>query len=334
MTIPLKMKAIALPSPSGDFTLNEVTVDVPQRVAGQHLIKVEAVGLNPVDAKLARSGVEGWQYPHIMGFDAVGTVVECDDGNPLGPGKRVMIHASLTSQGVLSEYISVPSHALIEIPDSVSNSTAATVPCAGLTAYLSIERLDLKEDQTLLIEGGSGAVGQFAIQMANYLGYRVITTASHDKFAYLRSLGAEHVIDYKAQDIVEQIMAITMNRGVDAVLDTIGGEVTSRCVKVLKFAGSIACLVEYQPIDYKLLFEKAPQLISISLGGAWLSNDMCAQLKMAFIGNKMMNCIGKGDFKVPKVLPVPFEADAISDSLQRQFDGHVFGKQVVMLKQS
>lgn len=331
MTIPLTMKAIALPSPSDEMRLTEVTVDVPKRDSGHHLIKVEAVGLNPVDAKLARTGLDNWQYPHVMGLDAVGTVVECDEGCPLSPGKRVMIHSSLLKQGVLSEYISVPSHALIEIPDSVSTSTAATVPCAGLTAYLSIERLNLKEDQTLLIEGGSGAVGQFAIQMASYLGYRVITTASPDKFAYLRNLGAEHVIDYTANDIVEQIMTITMERGVDAVLDTIGGDITARCVQVLKFTGSVACLVEYSPIEHSLLFKKAPQLISISLGGAWLSNDMCAQLKMAFVGNKMMNCISKGDFKVPKVLPVTFEADAVTDALQKQFAGHVFGKQVVFL---
>ena len=291
------MRAIALAKANPELALMEIDVPVPHRETGHHLIKVEAVGLNPVDAKLALNGTDFWSYPHTVGLDAVGIVVDCDNGAVPSVGKRVMLHSSLLAQGVLSDYIVAPSYALIEVPDSISPEVAATVPCAGLTAYITLERLNLNEEQTLLIEGGSGAVGQFAIQIAQRLGYRVITTASPDKFAFLRSLGAEHVIDYQANDIVSQIMAITMERGVDAVIDAVGGHVTSRAVEMLRFAGSVACLVDYEPIDHKLLFRKAPQLISISLGGAWLSNDMCSLLKMALIGNKMMTCISKGDIK-------------------------------------
>ena len=331
MTLPNSMKAIVVSEPNDALSLKTLTLDVPVRQEGQHLIKVERVGLNPVDAKLVKSGFEQWQYPHVIGLDAVGTVVDCDTGAQPAIGKRVMLHSSILEQGVLSEYIVVPSHALIDVPENVDADTAATIPCAGLTAYLSIERLSLTEDQTLLVEGGSTAVGQFAIQMAKFLGYRVIATASPDKFAYLRGLGAEHVLNYRDTDLIEQVRAITMERGVDAVLDTIGGEVTARAVEMLKFTGAISTLVEYDPIDPGLLFRKAPQINSISLGGAWLAKDMCAQLKMAFVGNKMMNCIASKDITIPKVIPVEFNADAVSEALNKQLDGHVFGKQIVQV---
>ncbi len=332
MNIPNSMQAIAISKPNEELAVELIKVGVPKRQPDQHLIKVEAVGLNPVDAKLIKMGLDSWQYPHIIGLDAVGIVVDCEKGSKPGLGKRVMLHASMLEQGMLSEYIVVPSHALIDVPDTISASTAATIPCAGLTAYSSIERLQLHEGQTLLVEGGTTAVGQFAIQMANFLGIRVIATASPDKFKFVRSLGAEHVFDYNDAKIHEHVMAITMELGVDAAIDTIGGKVTERIVSMLKFTGSVASLVEYAPIDPKLLFRKSPQIISISLGGVWLANDMCAQLKMAFVGNKMMNCIASKDIKIPKVIDIPFEAQAVSEALQRQLDGHVFGKQIVKLK--
>ncbi len=325
------MKAIAINEASDDFNVVEILLPVPSLKDGHHLIKVNAVGLNPVDGKLAECGFSRWSYPHVIGLDAVGTVVENSNGAAPAVGTRVAWHHNVKVQGVLSEYVIVPSHALIEVPESVPTQVAATVPSSGITAYMALERLGLHEEQTVLIKGGAGSVGQFAIQLAHNIGYRVITTARAENAPFLRQLGADHVIDYINKDIQGSVLEITCQRGVDAIIDTIGGETTSQDLGALKFTGSIACLTPFDPIEKEPLFTKAPTLIAISLNGAWLSEDMCAQLKLAFIGKKLFECVAKGKLKTPEIIDVKFDASAIEYALKQQLQRKVKGKQVVML---
>ncbi|GAA0286292.1 zinc-binding dehydrogenase [Psychrosphaera haliotis] len=326
------MKAIAVNNVCNDFKLVEVSLDIPEVNEGYHLVKIECVGLNQIDGKLAQCGIDAWNYPHVLGLDAVGIVVENSLGSAPAIGTRVAWHHNLKEQGVLSEYVCVPSHALIEVPKSVTPEVAATVPCAGMTAYLTLERLNLHEDQTILIKGGASTVGQFAIQLANNIGYRVITTAKSENSAWLRQLGAEHVIDYNETDIKKSILEITCERGVDAIVDTIGGKSTASDLDSLRFAGSIACLAPFDAIDNARMFTKAPTIIAISLNGAWLADDMCGQLKMAFIGQKLFNCVASGKLKTPTVVPVKFDPSEIENGLKQQMAGLIKGKQVVSLK--
>ena len=150
---------------------------------GNHLetaqvIKVEYVGLNPVDAQFAKSGFCLWQYPHVLGLDAVGVVVKAGKGVFPGVGERVMWHASIGEQGVLSEYAKVPNYAVSIIPKQLASDKAATLPCAGMAALISLDKLAVSEGDTLFVEGGAGAVGQFAIQFAKQRSADVFTTAS------------------------------------------------------------------------------------------------------------------------------------------------------------
>lgn len=327
--VPTTMRAIAMASPSNDICLVDIEQQVPDCAANELLIKVEYVGLNPLDAQFAKSGFGHWQYPHILGLDAVGIVVKAQKGIYPTVGTRVMWHASMAEQGVLSEYAKVPNFAVSEVPQSVSPEYAAALPCAGMTALISLDKLQIAEGDTLLIEGGSGAVGQFAIQFAKQRGAEVFTTAATRNHKLVKSLGADVVFDYQDKNLCNKIRRELGPQGFDAVLDSIGGEVTLRNIELMRFCGRIACLKPLPIFDNEQLFRKAPNISIVSLAGAWLANSLCAQQRMSFMSNLLLENIAKGNLTVPKVSLVAFNAEQISAALSRQLAGGFTGKQVV-----
>jgi len=326
------MNALVLDQATADYQLRMHQLPIPQLSDGMLLVKVEYAGLNPVDSKLARSGVASWHYPHVPVLDSVGTIVET--ASPIGQlakGKRVMWHADLSKQGVLAEYALVPCHAVSPVPDSISPEAAATLPCPGMTAALSICRLGISDGDSVLIEAGAGAVGQFAIQLAKAKGARVLTTASHPHHSYLKKLGADEVFDYKAKDVDQALQLAVGPTGLDAVIDSVCGDNTSRDIDLRKFGGKIAILNELPAINPGLLFTKSPAIHIISLGGAWLDNDLCAQQNMSFMGNLLLEQVADGRLKVPEIIPVAFDAEAVTRAMHRQLAGGLFGKQVVKI---
>ncbi|HEY5897663.1 MAG TPA: NADP-dependent oxidoreductase, partial [Burkholderiales bacterium] len=125
-------------------------------------------------------------------------------------------------------------------PERLSHVQCAAIALAGLTALHAIDdTLQLKKGETILIQGGAGGVAGFAIALAKHLGARVITTASAANHAYVRSLGADEVIDYRSEDFTQKV------KGVDAVFDTVGGDVTARSFEVLKPNGRLATVAQF-----------------------------------------------------------------------------------------
>ncbi len=329
--LPSTMNALTLAEHGGQFRLRLQTLPLPERHTGELLVKIERVGLNPIDSKLALSSDPQWHEPHIPGLDAVGVVVDACPGNSPAIGERVMWHANLAHQGVLSEYAKVPAYAASKVPDGVSAEQAAAVPCPGLTATLCFCKLAIQDGDTLLVEAGAGAIGQFAIQIAKCKGATVFATAAKPHHSYLKQLGADAVFDYHDADIAEQIKRELGQGQLTAVIDSVGGDATLRNIELLKYSGKIALLVEMPQIPSALLFRKAPSLHIISLGGAWLSSDLCAQQMMSFKGSLLLEYIAKGELKTPELIPVEFNAEAVTQAMHRQLDGSVFGKQVVYL---
>jgi NADPH:quinone reductase-like Zn-dependent oxidoreductase len=138
-------------------------------------------------------------------------------------------------EGCYAEKIAIKAAIVARKPDSLSHVDAAAVALVGLTALISIEdTLQLKAGETILIQGGAGGVAAFAIQLAKHLGARVITTASAANQSYVRSLGADEVIDYTTQDFTKRVS------GCDAVFETVGGDVALRSFSVLKPGGRAA----------------------------------------------------------------------------------------------
>ncbi|WP_111980417.1 zinc-binding dehydrogenase [Algibacillus agarilyticus] len=329
--LPRLMNVIMLTKADENFDLVMQEVARPERQENQLLIKVEYVGLNPVDAKLAKKGFAGWQYPHTPGLDAVGVVVDAPIGVMPNVGDRVMWHADLSQQGMLAEYVAVPNFAVSKIPKGLDPIIAASLPCAGMTALFALDKLQIEHGDNLLIEAGSGAVGQFAIQFAKQRGATVFTTASKKNHAYLKKLGADELFDYKDKKLLNKFKLALGPCQFDAVIDTIGGENTERNIELLRFCGKIACLNGLSTLPQELLFRKAPVISIVSLGGAWLTRSLCAQQKMSFMGNLLMDSVLKNKITPPPITPIEFNAKAVTEALHKQLTGGFMSKQVVTL---
>ncbi len=328
---PSTMRALALPEPNAAMALSELSVPVPIPKDNELLIKVEYVGLNHIDAIFAQQGFCNWYYPHVLGHDAVGVVVQVNKGIFPCIGARVVWHASLGGQGVLSEYTTVPNYAVSVVPANVSAADAATLPCSGMTALIALDKLEINEGDSLFIDAGASGVGQFAIQFAKQQGATVFTTASKHNHKLLKQLGADVVFDYKDSKLETKIRHELGPQGFDAVLDCMGGDTTIRNVELMRFCGRIACLNELPQFEQELMFRKAPNIGIVSLGGAWLANSLCAQQKLCFMGNLLLESVARGEVKLPQIHSVDFTAEAVSTALTKQLAGGFMGKQVVQV---
>ncbi|MDE5092335.1 MAG: zinc-binding dehydrogenase, partial [Trichodesmium sp. St18_bin3_1_1] len=220
------MKALVLEKPGIPDSLYITEIPLPQPAAGEIRVQVHAVGLNPVDYKLAAGGFSTWSYPFILGLDVAGVVDAVGaDVTEWQVGEQIYYHGNLSKPGGYAEYTNANALAVAPLPEGISFAKAAAILCAGFTAYHALHhRLHIQSKQTILIHGGAGGVGSFALQLAYLAGLEVITTCSQSNFDYVQKLGAKHLIDYKKQDVVIRVKEITNDRGVDAILDTVGSE--------------------------------------------------------------------------------------------------------------
>ncbi|WP_076419470.1 zinc-binding dehydrogenase [Colwellia sp. UCD-KL20] len=327
--LPSTMQAIVLEQPNEDMNLSQIKLPLPQCDENEILIKVESVGLNPLDAQFAKTGFCKWEYPHALGLDAVGTVVQANKGLFPSIGDRVMWHSSLAQQGVLSEYTKVANYAVSLVPKDITSNTAATIPCSGMSALIALEKTQVSEGDTVFIEAGAGAVGQFAIQFAKQRGADVFTTASKQNHKLVKKLGADEVFDARDKKLCEKIRAVLGPQGFDAVIDTIGGEATARNIELMQFCGRIACLKTLPTFEPELMFRKAPNISVVSLGGAWLANSLCAQQRMSFMNKLLLENVANGNISVPEIFAINFDEKSVSAALRRQLNGGFTGKQIV-----
>lgn len=217
-----------------------VMQDLPQPVAGpgEVLVAVRAAGLNPVDFK-TRDGmlkaVIAYRLPQVMGNELAGVVVAVGPGVArFAVGDRVFARTAKDRMGAFAEMAVVNADLLALIPPALSFTQAAAIPLAGLTALQALrDELHLQPGMRVLIPGGAGGVGTFAIQLARWLGAHVITTASPRGRALVERLGADEVIDYTTQTIAGQAGEV------DAVFDLIGGKTLTEAMAVLRKGGTV-----------------------------------------------------------------------------------------------
>ena len=213
--------------------------DVPDPVAGpgQVLVDVHAASVNGADWKVrAGSYAPTTTFPYIPGRDISGVVSAVGEGvKDIKVGDAVFAVSETTGEACYAEKVAITAAIVAKKPDNISHVEAASLALIGLTALVSIEdTLKLKKGETILIQGGAGGVASFAIQAAKAIGARVITTTSAANLDYVKKLGADQVIDYNAQDFTKVVS------GVDAVFDTVGGDVAKRSFSVLKPGGRAA----------------------------------------------------------------------------------------------
>jgi NADPH2:quinone reductase len=216
-------------------------VPVPDPKAGEILIKVEAASLNRADLSLRRGAyrISPDQLPVIPGREFAGTVEKLGANvNDFKVGQRVIGYPSL---GGYAERAVANSSEVRPVPEGVTSAQAAAVPTVFLTAWFGLlTDGNLKSGEWLLVQGGSSGVGTAAIQIARRLGAKVITTTgSEEKARRLRQLGADVTIDVSQNDFLPEVMRVTDKRGVDVVLEMIGGEIYQKSLHALAPGGRL-----------------------------------------------------------------------------------------------
>jgi len=264
------MRAVVAQGTGGPEVLS--VTDVPDPVAGpgEVLLEVVAAGLNRADL-LQRRGF----YPpppgasEIIGMECSGRVLALGEGVAgLEVGQEV---CALLAGGGYAEKVAVPAGQVMAVPAGVDLVTAAALPEVAATVWSNVFMVaGLRPDETLLVHGGAGGIGTFAIQLAHALGARVATTGgTPEKLAFCRSLGADITIDYREQDFVEVVREATGGHGADVVLDNMGAKYLARNVDVLAIEGRLVVIGmqggSKAELDINALLRKRGAVIATSL---------------------------------------------------------------------
>lgn len=241
MSAPETMTAMVIDETGGPERFRATEAPVPSAFIGDVLVRVEAAGVNPIDAKI-RSGksptaaaIRDW--PAVLGHDFSGTVARGPyDAHPLSAGTEVYGMTLLPRYGgSYAEYVAAPVTAVAPRPSTLTPVEAAAVPLAALTAWGAVvDAARVHAGQRVLVHAGAGGVGHLAVQLARFFGAEVVATASQADAGWLRSLGAAEVVDYRETRFDEVL------DGLDAVIDLIGNvadDTGSRSLRVLRPGG-------------------------------------------------------------------------------------------------
>ena len=237
------MRAIEIVQPGGPEVLQPCERPMPELKPGEILIRVHAAGVNRPDV-FQRLG----QYPvppgasDLPGLEVAGEIVDGDLGDS-GFRKGDLVCA-LVQGGGYAEYCAAPLAQCLPVPQGLSALEAAALPETFFTVWSNVfQRGALGDGETLLVQGGSSGIGTTAIQLAKALGHRVFATAgSADKCRACEDLGAERAINYKTEDFAPIVKELTGGKGVDVVLDMVGGDYVAREVSCLADDGRIVII--------------------------------------------------------------------------------------------
>jgi NADPH:quinone reductase-like Zn-dependent oxidoreductase len=231
------MKAVLLTNHGGPEMLRYGDAPDPTAGPGEVVADIYAASVNAADYKVRLGGgaYSNIRFPHILGRDFSGVVSAVGAGvTDLAVGDAVFGVTDQGAEGAYAEKIAIKAAIVARKSDRLSHAEAAAMALTSLTALWAIEdTARLKASETILIHGGAGGVAGFAVQLAKHLGATVITTASTSNHPYVRSLGADRVIDYNLEDFV------TVVSDCDVVFDTVGGNVRAGSYKVLKPGGRL-----------------------------------------------------------------------------------------------
>lgn len=292
------MRAVRIHKHGGPEVLQIDNLPVPQPAAGEALVRIRTAALNHLDLWL-RNGLRGLSLPLIMGSDAAGVIEaigggaketgfktgdavilvpyrscracrECLSGNEnLCPDYQI---AGEQIQGYQADYVVVPCHNLLHRPENTSWEAAAAFPLAYMTAWHMLHRKAvIQPGQNVLIWGASSGVGSAAIQIAKAAGAKVISTAGTDeKSEFGLKLGADHVLNYRSEDVGRRTLELTGGKGVDIVFEHVGLASWTHSLKALSSGGKIiTCGATTGPavrIDLRHLFIKRQQILGSTMG--------------------------------------------------------------------
>ena len=325
------MRAMVIDEFGGPEVLHQATIERPVAAPGNAVIQVAYAGVNPADWK-AR---EGWlsaffdyQFPFVLGFDAAGLVAEVGDGvTDLAVGDRVVTASNqgLGQRGSYAEFVASDVDRVVKLPSQISFRDAAAIPTAAITAYEAV--MDVGQagaGKRVLVHGGAGGTGSFAIQLARIAGASVVTTCSPCNNEYVRSLGADEVIDYHNQDIVAATRAWAPD-GVDLVVDTVGQGTLTDAIEAVRSGGIVA------PIGTLIAGEPQHDPARAQELGVTVVPTIASHERQGRQLRALVELLGDGRLRVPEITTMPL--GDVADAHRQVQAGHVRGKIVLAVNQ-
>jgi NADPH:quinone reductase-like Zn-dependent oxidoreductase len=298
----------------GPELIREEEVTPPSAARDDVVIRMAATSVNGADWKLGEGllkDVVHTDFPFTVGLDFSGVVMELGQGvEDFAVGDRVYGGVHFDRCGTYAEIISVPANTACKAPKSIPLATAAAVPVAAQTAWGALfleDQGDLQAGQTVLIHGGAGGVGSFAVQLARWRGAHVIVTASKQNHDYLRSLGAHETIDYRTTPFENVV------RDVDVVFDCVGGELAARSIPIIKTGGRLVSIAS--PPDAEVAELAATRDVHSSFFPGDPGRDTL---------QKITDLIDAGTLRV--VITEEYPLARAADALAKNQQGHTRGK--------
>lgn len=339
------MKAVFISQHGGPEVLHAGDLPDPVPGPGEVRVRVRACALNHLDIWVRQGARGGVRFPHVLGSDVAGVVESCGPGvDPAFVGKRVLLFPArscgaceacrkgteplcpayeILGRGIpggYAELVCVPARGVSPIPDGWDFPAAAALPLAAVTAYeMLFSRAKLAPGETVLVTAAGSGVGTAAVQLAKAFGATVVASAGPDKLERLKSLGADHVVDRRSEDVAKRVLELTGGRGADLVCDSVGGEGFARLPDLLSPGGRIVfCGVTAGPtatLSLGGLFARRISLHGSYLGSHW---QLAEILKLA--------ARGKIRPVVDRVFPLAEAREA-----HRRLESGPFGKVVLAI---
>ncbi len=287
-------------------------------------IAVAYAGVNPVDGKIAKGFLRSrlpHRFPIILGWEAAGTIHSVGKNiRTYKKGDPVYVYCRkpIIQHGTWAEYVTSAAEHVAFKPRNLTFAQAAAVPLAGLTSWQALfVKAKLRAKEKVLIHAGAGGVGGFAIEWAKNQGSYVITTASSTKHDYVKSLGADEIIDYQNESFVEA-MRRGHPHGIDVVMDTVGGDTYTQSFEVLKPGGRIVSILEEPNQKLAKAYAVDAEYLFVYPDGKNLS-----EITSLYESNKV---------KLPLVQT--FNLDQAEEAMELIRSGHVSGKIVLRIAEN
>lgn len=324
------MKAIVITRPGGPEVLQLAERPKPACGADEVLIKVHAAGVNRPDVSQRKGN-----YPppkgapaDIPGLEIAGTIVETGAGVTRWKiGDRV---CALVWGGGYAEYCSAPAGQCLPVPANLSFIEAASLPETFFTVWSNVfDRGHLKNNETLLVHGGSSGIGVAAIQMAAALGHKVYVTAgSEEKCKFCEGLGAEKAINYKTENFAAEINAVTNGQGIDVILDMIGGDYTPGNIQSLAEEGRLVLINTMKGKDVQVDLSAVMRKRLTITGSMLRSRDTLFKATIAQnLEKTIWPLLASG--KIKPVINAVFPAEKAADAHKLMESGEHIGKIVI-----
>lgn len=318
------MRAVYYEAFGGAEVLKIGEQPVPVPAPGEILVRVHAASVNPVDWKIRDGMFEGLfphEFPIIPGWDVAGEVAGFGDGaSGFDEGERVFAYCRkpVVHGGTYAEYVTLPALWAARVPGNLNFIEASTIPLSGLTVWQSLfEFARIAAGQSVLVHAAAGGVGSLAVQLASHIGARVYATASPANADYVLGLGANRVIDYRSEDVVD-VIGEEAPGGLDIVFDTVGGLTLAASYGLIKPGGALPALNDAP--DEDICAEQGIR------AGRIFSEPNGEHLQ------QIANLIVEGSLKPAEINVYPLENAAEAMELSKA--GHVRGKLVLVVDQS